>query len=698
MFLPQKRSSGLNGSLKSVFFVFFAVFLLNGNTSEGFASTQRPPKKSSTTYVQQIGPAGEEAPLDIGKVYNIVPTGKPLRVSSQFKVVDDFNAGELKNSLGGAWAVAKGDEKKVRLDLKKEDARGARSGASLWARINLKQKDKATFQTSLERLDMSAAHYLVLKCRTDPMVPFKGRVRIALTDWAGKTVEQDLTEACLAKEGWNEVVLPTNVFMGVDLDQLKLLSIKAFSKDRNLAGKLGLDEIAFVGPPEVGFESVEDNFVGFPHSVMNERRRDELLATRNDEELLLKIAEDTWKYFENATEKRNYLVSDHLKVGDFPLVAAYTSPTNIGLDLMGTVAAKELEIISPEKAAKRVQNILKTLKKMESWKGFFFNFYETTRLGVTRRFASSVDNGWLAIALVVVRQAFPGEIAQEATALLERFHFQEFLDPDTNHLAIGYDLDRESFTPYHYGMLVTEARAMSLYAIGKGDLSPEHWWYLYRTAPEVWEWQTQKPQGKMVERGKISYFQGHYTEGGKKFVPSWGGSLFEFLMPTLVIQEKKFAPKGLGLNDKIVTELHRDYALKEKKYPAWGISPSATADGRRWMYGEYGIKKLGVKGYPDRGVITPHASFLALDTLPEDAIKNIRKLLTFNIYGDYGFYDTISFPSGKVNTQYLALDQGMVLIPIANYLKKSVIQEYFHKDPSGQKAKELLDQENFFEN
>ena len=89
-------------------------------------------------------------------------------------------------------------------------------------------------------------------------------------------------------------------------------------------------------------------------------------------------------------------------------------------------------------------------------------------------------------------------------------------------------------------------------------------------------------------------------------------------------------------------------------------------------------------------------SFLALDALPADAIKNIRKLLTFNLYGEYGFYDSITFPGMKVNTQYLALDQGMVLIPIANYLKKGVIQEYFYKDPVGKKAQELLGKEDFF--
>lgn len=698
MITQRKRLAGLKDSLRGAFFIFAALIFFTAAGEAAQASPKPSSKKSSETYVQQIGPASGEAPLDIGKVYNIVPSSKPLRASTQFKVVDDFGGAELKNALGGAWSVEKGQEKKLRLDLKKEDARNPKTGSSLWVRVNLRKKEKTTARTSLERLDMSAAHYLALKCKAQANPPFTGRVRVALSDWAGKTVEKDITEACLEKEGWNDAVLPMATFMGVDLDQLSFLSVSVFARDHNLAGKLGLDEIAFVGHPEVGFESVEDNFVGFPHAVLNESRRKELLAIRDDKELLLKIAQDTWRYFKEATDKRNHLVSDHFKVGDFPLAAAYTSPTNIALDLMGTVSARELGIITPDQAAQRVRNILRTLKKLKKWKGFFFNFYETTRLGVTRQFVSSVDSGWLAVSLVVVRQAFGGEIAAEATAILDGFHFGEFLDPDTQQLRVGYDVEQERPTPYHYGMLVTEARVVSLYGIGKGDLPEEHWWHLYRTAPEEWDWQTQEPQGKMAKHGTQSYFQGYYKEGDKKFVPSWGGSLFEFLMPTMVIQEQKYAPKSLGANDKVVTELQRDYALKEKKYPVWGISPASTSDGRRWMYGEYGVKKLGVKGYPDRGVITPHVSFLALDALPKDAIKNIRKLLTYPIYGEYGFYDSISFPSQRINTQYLVLDQGMVLIPIANYLKKGVIQGYFHKDPVGKKIEELLGYEDFFKN
>jgi len=167
-------------------------------------------------------------------------------------------------------------------------------------------------------------------------------------------------------------------------------------------------------------------------------------------------------------------------------------------------------------------------------------------------------------------------------------------------------------------------------------------------------------------------------------------------MPTLVIDEKQFAPKGLGLNNQIAIQLHRDYALKEKGYPVWGISPAATSSGRSWNYEELGIPALSAKGYLNRGIITPHVSFLALQTLPKDAIQNIRAFLEQeNIYGEYGFYDSIQFPRKTVNPQYLALDQGMTLVALCNYLKKGAIQSRFHQDAIGKAIEPLLD-EDFF--
>lgn len=707
--MNSKRFPGLSKILQGAFFFLAAILLCTPClfaaaktvSSKGKTPPQitAAPEKAKETYIQQIGPAAEEPSLDGVRLFDTVPANKPLISSTQFKVVDDFFTSDFKNRFNAPWILTPAKPERIQILLSQDDSRGLHNGHSLAVRFDLRKQEQFTLSSSLARLDMSAAHFLALKCKIEPAgkTSFEGRVRVTLTDWAGKTIGRDITGVCSETKEWNNVILPRAIFKGIDFDQLDHMDFTVEARDKRNIAKLALDEIAFFGHPEVGFESTEDNLKGFPRVVFDGRRRSELLKISKDEQFLTLVAQDTWRYFQKAVNRENNLLVDHIKVGHFPLAAMYTSPTNIAMDLMATVGAFELGFISKKEASERAANILASLRKLKRWKGFFFNFYETTRLNPTNNFISSVDNGWLAISLVVVRQAFSNSIEKEATALLNEMHFQEFLDPENNHLAIGYDLERNSPTPYHYGMLVTEARAMSFLGIGKGDLPRQHWWYLYRTAPEVWDWQTQKPKGKMVEREGIQYFQGYYEENGKKFTPSWGGSLFEFLMPTLVINEKKLAPKGLGLNDKTATELHRDYALKEKKYPVWGISPAATASGRQWQYGEYGIKKMGAKGYPDKGVLTPHAAFLALETLPEDAIKNLRAFLKFEIYGEYGFYDSISFPGEKVNTQYLALDQGMIFIALANYLKQGVIQKYFQKDPIAQKAKDLLEEESFFE-
>ncbi|HNX69216.1 MAG TPA: glucoamylase family protein [Candidatus Omnitrophota bacterium] len=703
----KKRSPGFVKNLRGAFFFFMTLAVLGAAAREGTAAQkprrQTPPQISAAPgeqkkiYLQQIGPAPEDQPLEAERVYQTVPAGKPLIISTQFKVIDDFSSPDKKNRFGSLWTLEGEKAGNVRLERSKEDARGMRAGHSLEVRFNLRKQEQVSLASPLARLDMSAAHFVAVKCKLEPAGtgPFDGRIQIFLTDWSGRTVAGDITGACLETPKWNDAILPIETFRGLDLDQLDHLDITITAGNKRSVGKLRFDEIAFFGHPEVGFESTEDNLKGFPRVVFDSGRRKQLLETKKDSEMLSVIARDTWRYFEEAANRENDLVVDHIKTGDFPLAAMYTSPTNIAMDLMGTVAARELGIISNEKAAERVAKVFATLGKLQRWKGFFFNFYETTRLNVTNNFVSSVDNGWLAIAFVVTRQAFPGEIAKQASRFLDEMHFQEFLDPENNHLVLGYDTTRDSPAPYHYGMLVTEARAMSFFGIGKGDLPREHWWYLYRTAPDAWDWQTQKPRGRMVQREGVDYFQGYYENGKEKFVPSWGGSLFEFLMPALVIQEGKLAPKGLGRNNRIATEIHRDYALKEKKYPVWGISPAATASGRQWQYGEYGVKKLGAKGYPDKGVIAPYAACLALETLPKDAIKNIRELLKFEAYGVYGFYDSISFPGGRVDSQYLALDQGMILLALANHLKKGIIQEIFHKDPIAQKAKDLL-KEDFY--
>ncbi len=627
------------------------------------------------------------------KVFKVVLPHRSLLTSPQFLVLDDFNTKKLINQFGALWQTK---ARVMDLSIQKIDARNPDRGASLRAAYHLADRENAVITSRLNDLDVSQAEALVFKCRVQNVENQAGRFLVILTDSRRTAARYEFTAQCPAGDGWNDVMISLDRFRGLDWDRLFSVQFVIQAGKGKNSGTFQLDEIAFFGFNDVAFESNRDNLRGFPRVTYDETKRKQLVLEKRSSDLLKRIAMDTWNFFQNARDNRTHLVVDHVRVGDAPLAAAYTSPTNIAMDLLATVAAFDLEFITREQAVKRVLEVIATLNTLRRYEGFFYNFYDTRQLAVTRSYISSVDNGWLAIALVILRQAFPEETAAAASAILDSFDFEAFLDPENNQLVVGFDVPKREFGNFHYGMLVTEARAMSYYAIGKGDIPADHWWFLYRTLPDTWKWQTQVPQGKQVAREGVDYFQGYYEDNGKKFVPSWGGSLFEILMPTLVINEEKLAKKGLGANDRIMTELHRDYALKEKGYPLWGISPAATGNGRRWQYQEFGIKKLGAKGYPDRGFMTPHVGFLALQILPKDAIRNIRKLLTYeNTYGEYGVYDSVNLRNMRVNPQYLALDQGMILVAICNYLKKNSIQKRFHADPVGQNAEKLLNEEFF---
>lgn len=631
--------------------------------------------------------------------YQTLSNEKPLAASSRFVVVDDFNTGKFTVRQGATWRIKQPAIGALDLSVDKQDARNSKRGNSLKAVFNLSPKEQVFFEAFLDRIDVSQAKALVFKVKAESALPkpFMGSLRVTLIDWRQKKISQAVVMSKQAAEGkvWDEITIPAEAFKGLDNDQLVTLRFSILSHAEAARGTLWVDEIAFFGEGDLAFENHRDNLINFPKNTLADDRRSSLKAEKNDKKFLKTIAADTWEFFKNAKDKQTNLIVDHIRTGEAPLIGDYTSTTNIAMDFLAIISAMKLEMISREEALSRVKAVLDTLARMSRYDGFFYNFYDTKKLSVQRSYISSVDSGWLAISLVVIRQAFP-ELSETVTKYLDGFNFGEFLDPENNQLVVGVDVPARNFGMYHYGLLVTEARATSFYAIGKGDVPRDHWWFLYRTLPEVWDWQTQKPKGGFTVREGVEYFSGYYEKNGKKFVPSWGGSLFEVLMPTLVLREREMAPKGLGLNNKTLTELHRDYALVEKKYPVWGISPAADSNGRTWQYLELGVRDLGAKGYPDRGVITPHVSFLALDSLPKDAIKNIRKLLDFPIYGEYGFYDAVNLKNNRVNPQYLALDQGMILAAICNYLQDGAIQKLFHSDPVGKNAENLLSSETFF--
>jgi len=391
---------------------------------------------------------------------------------------------------------------------------------------------------------------------------------------------------------------------------------------------------------------------------------------------------------DNIAFDENVTVSSKTQIGD------YTNITNVGLYLMCIVAGYDFGFISKNETINRLNRTLDSVEKLSKYNGFPYNYYDITIFQETSNFISFVDSGWLAAGIIVAKNAFPDELGRRCGEMLDKMDFSFFYDPVEGHMYHGFYTNINYYSEYHYGAFYTEPRAISYIAIGKGDVPIEHWFMLARTFPDTWFWQTQMPKNCRTTH-YLGYptEEGYYTYEDIKFVPSWGGSMFEALMPTLIIDEKKFGTKALGINDERHAKIQIKYALKELGYPVFGMSPCSIPGGG---YSEYGAKPLGMKGYKP-GVITPHATFLALEFAPKKCIANLRKMLEiYNAYGEYGFYDAIDVKTGRVAVKYLCLDQAMSLIALDNYLNSGAIRRRFHSDSIAKNAEELLKVEDFF--
>src|SRR5262245_8770098 len=442
---------------------------------------------------------------------------------------------------------------------------------------------------------------------------------------------------------------------------------------------------------------VQARLAGWP----SELHVDRATLPAEDDELLRRVARDTWRGLAAFTDRENGLPVDHVRflgsvdpaqseIGD------YTTASAVGLYIAATVAAHELGFVSHEQAVARLRRVLATLERLETWRGFHFNFYDTTSLERTSHFVSFVDSAWLAAGLMVLRQALP-ELAPAATRMIEERDYGVFWDPAQQQMSHGFFVDSRGRSPYHYATLYTEARVGSLIAIGKGDVPESHWFHMLRTFPPDCDWQSQPPKqrNEKVVRG-FPTTGGWYEWKDLRFVPSWGGSMFEALMPTLFVDERHFAPKNLGRNDEVHVEVQRRWANEVLGWQIWGLSPAVAPgpDG----YREYGVPVLGTsKSYHDAAV-TPHAVALALDFEPDAATQALRALATrYDVYGEFGFYDSVDPKSGEVATAYLSLDQGMLFLALANHLKDGLVQKLFAAEPIAERALPILADEDFFQ-
>jgi hypothetical protein len=196
--------------------------------------------------------------------------------------------------------------------------------------------------------------------------------------------------------------------------------------------------------------------------------------------------------------------------------------------------------------------------------------------------------------------------------------------------------------------------------------------------------------------------------------PTYSGGMFEGLMPNEVVPETSWGTHSFGRADTRTADVQIRYAVRQLHYPVWGMSPSSTPDDTGG-YAGYGVEGLEFPYYgtganaahPNLGlsqchgcatedVITPYASFLALDVAPEQAYANIQRLpaLYPGVYGADGFFDAVSPATGSVGHRYLVLDQSMIMAALDNALNNRAIQRDFARDPVSWAARTYLSLEH----
>ena len=251
--------------------------------------------------------------------------------------------------------------------------------------------------------------------------------------------------------------------------------------------------------------------------------------------------------------------------------------------------------------------------------------------------------------------------------------FAFLVDPARNLLSIGFSLADGRLDANCYDLLASEARLASLFAIAKGDVATKHWFRLGRPATVI---------------------------GGGSALISWSGSMFEYLMPLLVMR----SPAGslLEQTDRVVVARQQSYA-RRLGIP-WGMSESAynSRDVElTYQYANFGIPGLGLKrGLADDRVVAPYATGLAAMVDPHGAGANYARLAGMGALGRYGFHEALDFtrarlPDGEpmaIIRSFMAHHQGMTIVALANTLHDGEMRSRFHREPMI-RASELLLQE-----
>jgi hypothetical protein len=493
-------------------------------------------------------------------------------------------------------------------------------------------------------------------------------------------------------------------------------------------------------------------------------------AQRSD---LMSIARTSWRFYRDDVDPTTHLPMDNVTYAGGSATPTsygrYTSSANIGVYLWAVVSAKDLGLISDGQATRRLHETLRSVQRLDRYKGFLRQWYDTstgqailnpgqgpcpatTGTFDNCSFLSNVDNGWYASGLIEVRRAVPGARVL-ANQLLKPMDFSIFYDDraethcnvnpaipgnqPTGQMYGGYyvgsppDVGDNWTHYYHNGALYSDPRISAYIGMGRHQMPGNVWWRSWRELPPPapfpdcqatdpdFSWQGQWPMGGKwttisdPQSGQpFPVWEGHYTYPGSslKFIPTYGGGMFEGLMTNNVVPETSWGPDSFGLADKRLARVQIKYTKEQLHLPVWGMSPSSTADDSGG-YATYGVEGLKFPYYgfgatadhPNEGlsqchgcatedVVSPHASFISLDVVPSRAYANIARLRTLypDVYGPHGFYDAVNPATGSVGHRILVLDQSMIMASLDNALRNRALQRHFAADPVSKAAHTYL--------
>jgi cyclic beta-1,2-glucan synthetase len=262
-------------------------------------------------------------------------------------------------------------------------------------------------------------------------------------------------------------------------------------------------------------------------------------------------------------------------------------------------------------------------------------------------------------------------LAGRAERLGEAMDFRFLYNPQRNLFSIGLNVSAGRLDLGHYDLLASEACLSSFLAIARGEVPRRHWFQLGRLSTRL---------------------------AGQPGLISWGGTMFEYLMPRLLLP----IPRGTLLDSAERTAIDRQIEYGSETYLPWGVSESAFAalgPTQDYQYQSFGAPGLGLKrGLGVDRVVAPYATLLAVPLAPQAALANLERLRAEGGEGAFGFYEAIDYtpdrlPDGErhqVVRCWMAHHQGMAMVALANRLTGELMPRRFRQEPAVRAAELLL--------